>query len=186
MASFWDEKINRYLTEMEKRYSTCPFCGGKIKIEDSGHDDGSVSIRCTSCGLLGGHYDDGDQAKYVMSSRAENSDFLPCPLCGNPPIIFSEGSKGAMAQCNNCYIDMTSFVSREDLREMWNNRKGTSKHGKYKRTNKLNNEQAENARSMVSTGVPIARVARKFGVSRQTMYKVINKTGGYREDEENR
>ena len=102
----------------------CPFCGGKLHIVDSGHDDGSVTVFCDGCGMDAGHYENRRWAEYVMGRRAEDSDFLPCPLCGEPPTIHPKTTSigGWYARCRTCYMDMTSFVSRENLREKWNRR----------------------------------------------------------------
>jgi len=46
--------------------------------------------------------------------------------------------------------------------------------GVYKgRKPSLNQEQIDEIKSLVATGVPIAKIARKFEVSRMTVYKVI-------------
>ena len=184
MAS--DSWYQKACDDILARNLVCPLCGGKLIIEPSGHDDESVNVRCTDCTLMGGHYYNEIEARLIFIRRDANADLLPCPLCGGKVEYYESELIGWEVLCRRCAYTVQSFISREDLKKLWNNRKGQSNRGKYKRANKLNNGQAKNARNMVSSGIPIARVARMFGVSRQTMYKVINKTGGYREDEEDR
>lgn len=102
----------------------CPFCGGELHVIDSGHGDGSVSVFCDSCGMDAGHYRTFALAAYVMRRRSSDTDFLPCPMCGEQPTIFPKtaGVGGWYASCRTCRVDMTSFVSRDDLREKWNRR----------------------------------------------------------------
>lgn len=108
--------------EIAVRDIRCPFCGEKMKLELSGHDDGSVVARCDRCCVLAGEYDSERDAWYVLGRRSENSDFASCPLCGKPPSVYS--SFGAWyAQCRSCHFDITSFESREALKERWNTRK---------------------------------------------------------------
>lgn len=103
--------------------ATCPFCGKKLRIVPSGHDDGSVSVYCDDCGMTAGHYDNERRAGYVMGCRAMDADFLPCPLCGKEATVFISHSNWYIL-CRDCAMDMTSFVSRDDLKERWNRREG--------------------------------------------------------------
>lgn len=53
------------------------------------------------------------------------------------------------------------------------------KKGKYDRAPKLSPEQVADACQRVSAGVPKAKVARDFGVSRQTLYSALSGSGKY-------
>lgn len=55
------------------------------------------------------------------------------------------------------------------------------KRGVYQRVPKLDDEDAMEARIYADAGVPIAKLARQYGVSRTTMYAVVNRTGIYAE-----
>ena len=52
--------------------------------------------------------------------------------------------------------------------------------GKYEREPKLTAEQVRDARKRVEAGVPKAKVARDFGVSRTTLYSALAGDGVYR------
>lgn len=99
----------------------CPFCGNRLDVVDSGHGDGSVSVFCDDCGVCAGHYRSADSAWLVFSSRSENADFLPCPLCGGATETY-ESIGSWVAKCRTCAMDMTSFVSKADLKAKWNRR----------------------------------------------------------------
>ena len=106
-----------------RKLKPCPFCGGELACFEE-HDDGSVSVTCDSCNMIAGHYRSYREASYVFNSRAENSDFLPCPLCGEKADVMKPmwADGGWYVQCRTCYMDITSFVSRDDLKEKWNRR----------------------------------------------------------------
>lgn len=53
------------------------------------------------------------------------------------------------------------------------------KRGVYDRAPKLTPVEVEEARRQVAEGVPVARVARKFSVSRQTLYVALKGEGKY-------
>lgn len=53
--------------------------------------------------------------------------------------------------------------------------------GKYKREPKLTPEQVKKAREQVELGIPKAKVAREFGVSRTTPYRALSGEGIYEE-----
>ncbi|ANS80628.1 Transposon Tn21 resolvase [Serinicoccus hydrothermalis] len=54
--------------------------------------------------------------------------------------------------------------------------------GVYKgRARRLTPDQIEQAQTQVESGVPVARVAREAGVSRQTLYDALNRRGAYGE-----
>ena len=55
--------------------------------------------------------------------------------------------------------------------------------GKYDRENSLTPEQVAEARKRVADGVPKAKVARDFGVSRTTMYDALDGKGAYSGEE---
>lgn len=55
------------------------------------------------------------------------------------------------------------------------------RNGVYERLPKLSPEQIAEAHQRVDSGVPKAKVAREFGVSRQTLYAALDGTGRYAE-----
>lgn len=52
-------------------------------------------------------------------------------------------------------------------------------NGVYERQKSLSDEQVEEARARVEAGIPKAKVAREFGVSRQTLYTALAGEGRY-------
>lgn len=52
--------------------------------------------------------------------------------------------------------------------------------GAYERQRALTDEDVESARTMVEMGIPVAEVARRHSVSRQTMYTALRGSGAYR------
>ena len=56
--------------------------------------------------------------------------------------------------------------------------------GVYDRLPKLDGQQVAEVRRLTKEGVPVAELARRYGVSRTTMYAVINGTGRYADDGE--
>lgn len=100
----------------------CPLCGGKLIIEPSGHDDDSVNVRCTDCTLMGGHYCNEIEARLIFIRRNKNADLLPCPLCGGKVEYYESEINGWEVLCRRCAYTVQSFISREDLKKLWNRR----------------------------------------------------------------
>lgn len=58
--------------------------------------------------------------------------------------------------------------------------------GVYAKQRALSSADVDAARAEVELGVPVAQVARRYSVSRQTLYTALRGCGAYREDESSR
>lgn len=112
---------------MSVEIKTCPFCGGKAKLEKNVE---GYTIICTECGASTGtsyQYDENDTIK-DWNSRYFGFRFKPCPCCGGIAKLDSvvcQGTKYYALRCENCYVGFKAYTNAKELVKAWNTRTET-------------------------------------------------------------
>ena len=95
-------------------------------------------------------------------------------------ITVSKDSRSPLQELFLTFLSAMAEFERSRIRERQAEGIALAKaKGVYEKQRALSDEDVEAVRALVDMGVPVAEVARRYSVSRQTLYVAINGCGAY-------